>query len=70
MYIKNPTQEQRILNLLEIRGEQGVEVYELITPRPNGLGIAQYNSRIWGLRQKGHNILSERKGHFVLTEEE
>jgi len=55
-YIKNNSQEDRILRLLRERGSIGVMVYELITPRPEGLGISQYNARIYGLREKGFNI--------------
>ena len=67
-YHKKPTQEQRILQLLREKGNLGVYVYELVTPRPQGLGIAQYNARIYGLREKGHNIVNKTPGHFVLIE--
>lgn len=66
-YIKRPTQEERILDLLRERGPQGAFVYEFMTPRPVGLGIAQYSARIWGLRQKGYVIDNPKPGHFVLT---
>ena len=66
MYIKNPTQEERILNLLRERGSQGAYVYEFMTPRPNGLGIAQYGARILGLRAKGYIIENVVPGHFIL----
>jgi len=56
IYHKKLTQEQRILNLLRERGSRGAYVYEFMTPRPNGLGIAQYNARIYGLREKGYVI--------------
>jgi len=69
-YEERPTQEQRILDLLRERGSSGAKVYELIAPRPDGLGIAQYNSRIWGLRKKGHVIENKRPGHFVLTDQD
>jgi hypothetical protein len=69
-YIKNPTQEQRILDLLRERGSQGVMVYEFMMPRPNGLGIAQYSARIWGLRKKGYDIRNTKPGHFILVEED
>lgn len=68
-YIRKPTQEQRILDLLRERGDEGVAVYEFMMPRPYGLGIAQYNARIYGLREKGHQVLSDKKGHFVLKED-
>ena len=65
-YTEKPTQEQRILNLLRERGDQGVMVYEIMTPRPYGLGIAQYSARIWKLRQRGYDIECVKPGHFVL----
>ena len=68
-YIENPTQEQRILDLLKVRGERGAMVYEFMTPRPHGLGVAQYNARIWGLKQKGYDIRNIKPGHFVLMSE-
>ena len=65
------TQEKRILRLLKERGENGVKVYELIMPNnQGGLGIAQYNARIWSLRQKGYNIKNIEPGHFVLIQED
>jgi len=67
-YIEKPTQEQRILDLLRLRGPEGVKVYELIAPRPGGLGIAQYNARIWGLRKKGYVIENKVPGHFILID--
>ena len=62
------TQEQRILSLLKERGNVGAFVYEFIAPRPQGLGIAQYNARIFSLRKKGYDIRNESPGHFVLHE--
>lgn len=70
MYEEKPTQEQRILSLLRERGSAGVKVYELVAPRPQGLGIAQYNARIWGLRKKGHVIRNKKPGHFVLIDQD
>jgi hypothetical protein len=67
-YIANDTQENRILHLLRVRGSEGAYVYEFMTPRPGGLGVAQYNARIYGLKQKGHNIINKAPGHFVLIE--
>jgi hypothetical protein len=69
-YHKKPTQEQRILQLLKNRGKSGVKVWELVTPRPHGLGISQYNARIYGLREKGFNIVNKTPGHFVLIQNE
>lgn len=68
-YIPNTTQEGRILELLRQRGDNGAYVYEFMMPRPQGLGIAQYNARIYGLREKGFNIVNTTPGHFVLIEE-
>lgn len=68
-YKEDLTQEEQILTLLRQRGSKGVYVYELQTPRPNGLGIAQYNARIFGLREKGHVIDNTIPGHFVLAQE-
>jgi len=70
-YQERVTQEERILDLLETRGSEGVKVWEFMLPRPQGgLGIAQYNARIWGLRKKGHNIQNKKPGHFVLIRTE
>ena len=68
-YINKNSQEQRILSLLQERGSQGAYVYEFQAPRPLGLGIAQYNARIWGLRRKGYDIQNTTPGHFVLASE-
>ena len=68
-YKEDKTQEQRILDLLKERGNEGAYVYEFMMPRPKGLGIAQYNARIWGLRKKGYDIKNKKPGHFVLRVE-
>jgi len=60
------SQKERILNLLQRRGGMGVKVYEIIAPRPDGLGVAQYNARIKELRTAGHEIVNIAPGHFVL----
>jgi len=60
------SQKERILTLLQERGDEGVMVYEIMAPRPNGLGIAQYNARIKELRELGHKIINVTPGHFVL----
>ena len=62
------TQAQSILEYLKDHTE-GAYVYELIAPQPHGLGIAQYNARIYELRRKGYDIRSDRAGHFVLHRE-
>jgi len=62
------TQQTRLLTLLQIRGSKGVYVYEMMAPRPEGLGIAQYNARIKELREDGYNIINTNPGHFVLQE--
>lgn len=69
-YIKKPTQEGKILRLLRQQGKYGVPVYKMIAPEPYGLGIAQYNARIFGLREKGYvieNIKDSKGTRFVLT---
>lgn len=64
---KRPTQQQRILSLLKERGESGVYVYELMTPRNmGGIGASQYGARIMELRRKGYKIINREPGHFVL----
>lgn len=65
-HLKRPTQENKILNLLKKRAKKGVKVYELIAPQPTGLGIVQYNARIYSLRRKGYSILNIKPGHFIL----
>lgn len=66
---KRLTQKQRLLEHLRDKGEQGAYVYEFMMPRPNGLGIAQYNARIKELRTEGYTIINTKPGHFVLKEE-
>lgn len=68
MYKENLTQEERIMRLLRKRGSEGVKIWEFMMPRnQGGLGIAQYNARIYGLRKKGHIIKSIKSGRFVLV---
>jgi len=62
------TQRGRILKLLQRRGQSGVAIFEMITPRPEGLGVAQYNARILELREMGYNIINTMPGHFVLND--
>lgn len=61
-------QENAILELAQQRGNKGFYVYELITPKPLGLGIAQYNARIKGLRDRGYNIPNITPGFFALLD--
>jgi len=69
-YKENLTQEERILELLKERGSNGAFVWEFMMPRNRGgLGIAQYNARIYGLREKGYKIENVKPGHFVLKQE-
>jgi hypothetical protein len=68
MYESRTTQESQILDLLTERKGSGVFAFELAEPKPRGCGILQYNARIYGLRKKGHNIVSDTKGHFILQE--
>ena len=62
------TQANSILEYLKDHRE-GAYVYELIAPRPNGLGCAQYNASIYELRRKGYDIRNDRIGHFYLHTE-
>lgn len=67
--MRNPeTQCDRILTLLQVRKQAGAFVYEICAPRPQGLGISQYNARIKELRESGHRIINTKPGHFVLEE--
>ena len=59
------SQAEKIKTLLQWRGDRGAFVYELNSARPNGLGIAQYNARVFELRQQGFDIV-DNSGHFVL----
>lgn len=43
-------------------------VYEIMAPRPQGLGIAQYNARIKELREQGYPIINLAPGHFRYVE--
>ena len=61
------TQRQRLLEAFKERGE--LYVYEMMAPRPNGLGVAQYNSRIKELREQGHQIINKEPGHFIYMQE-
>jgi hypothetical protein len=68
-YIENNTQEGRILRRLREAGRQGVPAYEFAMPRPQGgEGILQYNARVFGLRNKGFNIINK-DSVFYLVEE-
>ena len=60
------TQKSRLFDLLLERGQRGVYVYEIMTPAPQGLGIAQYGARILELRRLGWNIQNDHPGHFIL----
>lgn len=62
---KRPTQEERILQLLRERGTQGVKSWEI----PNDLHILQYNARIFGLRNKGHNIVNKNDTFYLMPNE-
>lgn len=65
-YLNKPSQEQQILDLLTEKGTVGVYIWEITDNAPRGLGIKQYNARIFGLRKKGWNIINKEPGHFVL----
>lgn len=62
------SQKNNILEYLRNHRE-GAYVYELIAPRPHGLGVAQYNARIYELRRDGHDIRNDFPGHFYLHTE-
>ena len=66
--IPRKSQKERLLQFLKNRGQNGVKVYEIIAPRPDGLGISQYNARILELRREGYRIINKKPGHFVLEE--
>lgn len=70
MKVNIKSQKGRILNLLRERGEQGVKVYELIAPRPEGLGVAQYNARLYDLRHLGYNIVNTDDKFILVSEPE
>jgi hypothetical protein len=55
------SQHDRLLEVLKRRGSAGVTVREMQAPRPEGLGLAQYNARINELRGEGHDIENVRK---------
>ena len=57
------TQQERLLEAFKEKGE--LYVYEIMSPQPQGLGIAQYNARIKELRQQGHPIINTEPGHFI-----
>ena len=57
--IKNPTQEQIILNLLKDNANIRVPLTDILA-----LNIAQYNARIWSLKhKKKYNIINKIKMH-------
>lgn len=66
---KGLSQQKRLINLMRERGKSGVFVYEIITPRPNGLGIAVYTSTICNLRKQGYQIDNPENGLYVLVGE-
>ena len=51
------TQKQRILKAFRVHTR--LPVYLLIAPQPEGLGIAQYNARIFELRAEGYDIVNK-----------
>lgn len=62
------TQLNELLQLFRENGDKGVYVYEMNSPRPQGLGISQYGRAILQLRRKGHNIVNVQPGYFKLIE--
>lgn len=63
-YQPNKTQEQKILDLLKERGSSGVRAWEI----PTNLHILQYNSRIFGLRAKGFNIINKDNTFYLIED--
>jgi hypothetical protein len=63
-YQDRPTQEQKLLEMLRLRGSYGVYAWEII----KDLNILQYNARVFGLRRKGYKIVNKKPGLFVLQE--
>ena len=64
VYIKDGTQENRILNYLKDHGT--ITTLEAITQ----LGITQAPARIWGLKRRGINIKTRRKSVLNRFQEE
>lgn len=64
-------QRYRLLDLLKSRGNRGVFIWEINTPRPlGGLGIAGYTERITELRQEGYQVVNVKKGLYMLANEQ
>lgn len=61
------TQKQKVLRLFKERGGRGVKVFDLISPKPDGLQISQYGRVIKELREEGYNIINKQPGLFVLS---
>ncbi len=66
--IHKQTQTDRILELLRERGNAGIPVWEMIAPRPQGLGVAQYNARVYELRQKGYEIVNKDNTFYLIEQ--
>lgn len=64
-YQPRKTQEQKILDLLRERAGAGVKAWEI----PTNLHILQYNSRVWGLRRKGFNIINKDNTFYLIEGE-
>lgn len=57
-YIKKPTQEERVLDILERAQGGWVDGMTFLRLNPP---ITQFHARIWGLQERGYNI----EGRFV-----
>lgn len=57
---------QRLRVLKRLLSQDKVMVYELIAPRPQGEGCAQYNARLKELREDGYHIVNVTPGEFRL----
>lgn len=60
------TQKQRLLEAF--RSNKDLMVYQIMAPRPQGLGIAQYNARIKELREDGYEIKNIEPGRFRMID--
>lgn len=57
---------QRLRVLKRLLSQDKVMVCELIAPRPQGEGCAQYNARLKELREDGYHIVNVTPGEFRL----
>lgn len=60
------TQKQRLLEAF--RENKDLMVYQIMAPRPQGLGISQYGARILELRREGYEIKNIEPGRFRMVD--